>query len=546
MKKYLLFLFALTLCSFGSYSQKGDGFYYYNKSKIDIPINEKFIVVYYDQFIEDALIDRGDVKDVSWSFGINDENAKVFEICNNANYGEVTSNFRKNINVKSVEPVVGDSILCSNHFYVKLVQVSDTILLKHLADSLNCNVVRTLPYCNNWYEIESLKGSNTTVITKANIFYESGLFDKVDYGFILRYSINCVSDPLYSNQWGVNENSTYKINACDAWSITTGNSNVKVAVLDQGIEQSHQDFTSSQFVLSYDTETQTTPAVVYDNHGTHVGGIIFAKHNNIGIAGVAPDVSAINISNDLYITSYLSANLAIGISYAVSNNADVINNSWGDQGHIFYDYLHDVLLESEIDNAITNGRNGKGCIVVFASGNHAPTIDYPADYSSEILTVGSISSSGERTSFSAYGNLLDVVAPGDYIYSLYPNNSYQYLNGTSMAAPHVSGVAALMLSVNPNLTGQQVRNIIDSTAQRILTDLYTYTDVPSVHPNGEWNNQMGYGLVDAHAAVMEAYFYGREILGNDIINPCNTTYPCNGIFTYNLNSSSMPSNTTLQ
>ena len=94
MKKYLLFLFALTLCSFGSYSQKGDGFYYYNKSKIDIPINEKFIVVYYDQFIEDALIDRGDVKDVSWSFGINDENAKVFEICNNANYGEVTSNFR--------------------------------------------------------------------------------------------------------------------------------------------------------------------------------------------------------------------------------------------------------------------------------------------------------------------------------------------------------------------------------------------------------------------------------------------------------------------
>lgn len=519
MKKNLFVLLVFALYSILGFAQKGDCFYYYNNAKINIPINEKFVVVYFEQQLENALIDTKDIKDVSRSFGINDESAKVFEICNNANYGEVTSNLRRNTNVKSVEPVIGDSIMCSNHFYVKLLQSSDSILMKQLAKQLNCIVIRPLPYCRNWYEIESLNGSNTTVITKANVFYESGLFDKVDYGFILKYSASCVSDPQYSNQWGINENSTYQINACGAWSITTGNSNVKVAVVDQGIDQSHQDLSSNQFVSSFDTETPNTPAVVYGNHGTHVGGIIFAKHNNIGIAGVAPDVSAMNISNSLLISSNLAANLAIGINYAVSNNADVINNSWGDQGHIFYDYLHDVLLESAIDNAITNGRNGKGCIVVFASGNHAPTIDYPGDYRPEILTVGSISSLGERASTSAYGNLLDVVAPGVSVYSLYPNDSYQYLSGTSMAAPHVSGVAALILSANPNLTGQQVRDIIETTAQKIrdideTNGLYNYT-ISSDHPNGSWNNQVGYGLVDAYAAVQAAVNYNTDLYVRD-------------------------------
>lgn len=231
MKTYLFVLVTLILCSISVYAQKGDCYYYYNNTKIDIPINEKFIAVYFDQLLEDTLINTKDIKDVSSSFDINSMNAKVFEIYNNANYEEVTSSLRKNTNIKSVEPIIGDSIMCSNHFYVKLLQVSDTIRLKQLANSLNCNVIRSLPYCNNWYEIESLKGSNTTVITKANAFYESGLFDKVDYGFIFNYSAKCVSDPMYYNQWGINTNSSYQIKACGAWAITTGNSNVKVAII---------------------------------------------------------------------------------------------------------------------------------------------------------------------------------------------------------------------------------------------------------------------------------------------------------------------------
>ena len=526
--KNLFVLIILVLCSYGCFAQKGDCHYYYNKTKIDISINEKFIVVYSNHLLVDTLIEKGYIKDVSRSFGVDGNNIKVFEINSIVDYESITSSMRKNNNVKSVEPIVGDSIMCSNRFYVKLLQASDTTLLKQLADSLNCNVVEALPYCSNWYEIESLSGSTTTVITKANIFYESGMFDKVDYGFIFRYYLNCVSDPMYSNQWGVNANSAYQINACDAWSITTGNSNVKVAIIDGGIKENHEDFSSNQFVCSFDAQSITTPALQDGSHATHVAGIIFAKHNSTGIAGISPDVSGINISASFAITDTISKVLARGIFYAVENNADIICNSWGDRGHYHLCApMHSELLEDALDNAIANGRNGKGCVVVFASGNQAPTMDYPGDYRPEILTVGSISSLGEKAPDSAYGDLLDVVAPGVNILSTYCYyewdivETYYALSGTSMAAPHVAGVAALILSVNPNLTGQQVRDIIETTAQKIrnvdtdpLYGLYSYA-VSSDHPNGSWNNQVGYGLVDAYAAVQAAVNYNTDLYVRD-------------------------------
>jgi subtilisin family serine protease len=147
-----------------------------------------------------------------------------------------------------------------------------------------------------------------------------------------------------------------------------------------------------------------------------------------------------------------------------------------------------------------------------------------------VIAVGAMSPCGERRfTFSCdgeswwgsnYGGALDIVAPGVIISTTdrqsnegynhsanqndYPNRDYiERFNGTSAAAPHVAGVAALVLSVNPSLTGQQVRDIIESTAQKVRPDLYTYSTT-SGHPNGTWNNEMGYGLVDAYAAVRAA------------------------------------------
>ena len=144
-------------------------------------------------------------------------------------------------------------------------------------------------------------------------------------------------------------------------------------------------------------------------------------------------------------------------------------------------------------------------MVVFASGNQylSDRVGFPAnhpDISDDILVVGAIDRDGRRSAFSNHAPQLDVVAPGRSILSTAPNNNTRNESGTSMAAPHVAGVAALILSRNPGLTGQQVRNIIKSTANRNLPGFTTHEN----RPNGTWNREVGHGLVNAYAAVNAA------------------------------------------
>ena len=198
-------------------------------------------------------------------------------------------------------------------------------------------------------------------------------------------------------------------------------------------------------------------------------------------------------------TTTISSDLASGIGYARIHGASVINNSWGDQGGRLYNNLHSAVLEDAIKTAIKTGRNGKGMVVLFASGNYNKNgVDYPGNCSPDILVVGSINKSYNRSDFSSYGNSLDIVAPGSDILSTMPGNKIDFMSGTSMATPHVAGVAALILSLNPDLTGKEVVDIIEKSAQKIGP--YTYTKT-SDRTNGTWNQEVGYGLCNAFAAV---------------------------------------------
>ncbi len=209
----------------------------------------------------------------------------------------------------------------------------------------------------------------------------------------------------------------------------------------------------------------------------------------------------LSISHSLSVTPTISSQLATGISYAQNNGAAVINNSWGDQGGAFYEDLHSAVLEDAIRSTITSGRNGRGCVVLFAAGNaNRNGVDYPASFDSRLLVVEATNTSDRRASFSSYGSSLDVVAPGENILSTLPNNATGNMSGTSMATPHASAVAALMLSINPNLTGSEVVRIIESTAQKVGGYSYVTT---SGRNNGTWNNEMGYGLLNAFAAVSQ-------------------------------------------
>jgi hypothetical protein len=253
-----------------------------------------------------------------------------------------------------------------------------------------------------------------------------------------------------------------------------------------------------------------------------------------------------SVSNPLFLSPTVQQELADGINWAWQNGASVISNSWG----------HNSLASSLIDDAITDalalGRSGLGTIIVFASGNNNGAVIYPGNSNPDIVTVGAMSPCGERKSTTScdtenlwgsnFGATLDVVAPGVLISTTdqqggsgynptqplhswaggslvggdFPDDSYTiWFNGTSSATPMVAGVAALILSVNPCLTHDQVEDIIEQTAQKVGGYGYAMT---MGRPNGTWHNEMGYGLVDAEAAVQSALALLPALAGFDLIS----------------------------
>lgn len=435
------------------------------------------------------------------------------------------------------------SIGTSNYFYVKLKSENDFNTLQQYTTQNNVQIVKQVPNMNLWY-ILSVTNTQFSSLELSNQFYESGLFADVDPAFMFNFKnhysddtktltqfdesklfsdINsvCANDTNFDSLWGLNNTPfpNFDINACQAWNISQG-LNVKVAVIDSGIHTTHNDLSGNISPFSFNTITGTSPSQPALTgevwHGTHVAGIVGAiKDNNLQVVGVAPQCKIMPISSSLQTFPTLSAELASGISWAYQNGADIINNSWGDQGgHV---QLNSVLLENSIIDALTLGRNNKGTLVVFAAGNYGSWpvygVDYPASFNENITTVGAINIYGQRTPSSAFGDKLDLMAPGVHILSTMPNNQTQTQSGTSMASPHVAGVCALILSVNPCLTGQQVRNIIEQTAQKISPNPPAYSYTPTLgRPNGSWNYEMGYGLVDAYAAVLMAQSMGSPDL----------------------------------
>ncbi len=535
---FLIFFFFVLYC----YPQinESKNYYYYNGQKKMLNINKKRLVVYHNAnrefeqiFMSKHTVSRK-IDPGNYSSGMNDVTGSAgFEVIINdeKNYDSILGILKNYPEIKAVEQVIGDTlpVMMSNHFYVKLKNDSDTSQLNQIARETKTEVLRKVLYTDKWYVLEARKESISNSLDVSNIFYESGYFDKVDPGFILDLSRNCVSDTRYSEQWAI-DNTGIDINACGAWDMTTGNSNIVLAVIDQGMDAGHTEFSGVNFTASYDAEDRNSPAQLHGDHGTHICGIISSNHNQADIAGIAPGLSIMNVSYPFSnFPKTVSEDLAAGINWAVQYGAHILNNSWGDSGGLFYNDLHSNLLEDAIDNAIENGRNGLGCIVIFASGNDGhfyPLIDYPAYYRPEILVVGSVTSAGQRPDFSGYGTQLDIVAPGSAILSTINNNQYDSWDGTSMAAPHVSAVAGLILSRHSNLTRAQVVNIIESTAQKIGGYNYQTT---AGRPNGTWNDEVGYGLVDAYAAVHAVctttnfitYFYNRTVYSNTTVKGCN-------------------------
>lgn len=261
------------------------------------------------------------------------------------------------------------------------------------------------------------------------------------------------------------------INAPDAWNITTGSSQVRIAILDTGIDHNHpnlRNITNTNLGRSF---VGGTP-IDRQGHGTHVAGTVASYGSVSGVMQNAELVS-VKVLNDQ--GSGTTFGIQQGVLYAAEIGSDVINMSLGGGG--FNQGMADAC------QAAVNA----GTIVIAAAGNDGRAgVSYPAAYNS-VIAVGSVTSNRTRSSFSNFGNGLEVMAPGSNIYSTYPNGQYRTLSGTSMAAPHAAGVAGLMRAVNPNLSVANARQILRDTAQDAGSSYY-----------------YGYGIVDALAAVIAA------------------------------------------
>ena len=348
------------------------------------------------------------------------------------------------------------------------------------------------------------------IISLSNQIYETG---KVKACHPNMYWYVKVHNPYYSQQWNLNNTGQNNgiagidINVEKAWEITSGN-NIKIAVLDCGVDLTHPDL-AGNLLQGYDaTTTHGGTAGGYEGnmyHGTNCAGVVGAINNNIGVKGVAYSSKIIPIR--AYLEHANNYTMAKAIYLARKNGADVLSCSWEAAGV--------DMVDTALYKAVHYGRSGKGCVLVFSTGNeNLSQVEYPAR-SEYTLAVGAISQCAERLEAgvscdglggdgSNYGNDLCVVAPGAFIPTTDIQGYYRFdFKNTSAACPHVSGVAALVLSVKPTLTYSQVMDVIERTARKVGN--YEYGEDEN-HLNGDWNEEMGYGLVDAHRAVMYAYY----------------------------------------
>jgi subtilisin family serine protease len=294
------------------------------------------------------------------------------------------------------------------------------------------------------------------------------------------------NDPQYPMQWHLAGSNGYpgRIHAPEAWDITTGTSDVVVAVLDTGCDTNNLEF-AGRTVPGWDFVNGDSDPADDNGHGTAVAAILCASANNWSYgAGIDWNCRLMPVkvldANNTGAVSYW----AQGIDWAVSNGAKIINLSAGTLG-----------WNNSLHIAITNAV-GHGVIFVTITHNYPGLgILYPGSDPASI-TVGGVDTNGTRCSFSAYGTNIDLVAPATNMYTVTTGDVWETWSGTSFAAPQVAGVASLICSLRPDLNNEQVRNLLCAGADdRVSSDT---NDVPG------FDNYYGWGLLNAQNSLILA------------------------------------------
>lgn len=365
-----------------------------------------------------------------------------------------------------------------------------------------------MQYESKWYDtavFALVLPKDSNLFFFSNRIFESGMAEYVQPAFFRYVSLDeSLSNSENCGQWNLKDTTlSYNgydttvillgINAIRAWKFTSGDPDIRIAVLDDGVVGTHEDLSANFLVEKNYTGIDPTSMVNPREHGTKCAGVVSAANNSVGVIGVAYscDIASFITYCDYYVERrnipqpssirhrFSDELFEEEIHYACdSTNISIYSCSW---------HLTGVLSEtflSSIDYATQHGRHGKGCVFVFSSGNrdsdYETNLIRPTAALPNVLSVGATQQTGFRISpilpegegvyewESCFGDSLDLMAPGYGVsatcYS--SNDCYTDFEGTSAAAPHVAGVAALVLSIDTNLTYRQVFEILCSSAKK--------------------------------------------------------------------------------
>ena len=525
---YLLCLLPLQV-----YSQEFYG--YYKNEKIAYSIaNDKFLISFKN---ENVKVTEKQIFTIDSLKRLGQNNLFIAyvgngNISNGGKLVELMNKLRVENEIGYVSPIImnkeGREIGgLSDQIIVKLKKQTSLTELEALIAKLNAKLIKQYEFNSQTYFISMHNNASGNALNLANTFYETGLFEYAEPKFHLFIkqaavtrnrpltSKNLVTD-YYPQQWALNNTgqtggtADADMDVPEAWAITTGSSSVKIAIVDDGVQIGHPDI-DPNWVAGYDETggftgcpdggTYGQPNLCSypeDSHGTRVAGIAVASGD---VMGVAPGSKIVPIR--VYQgESGISDNdwVASGIYHAISY-ADIINMSFS------LDTPFGVI-DDAIEYGRLYGRGSKGSIMLAATQNYGiETISFPSS-NADVIAVGASTHTDARYPDSNWGYGLDVTAPGLNVYTTDitgakgKSSGDHFLDtGNSLSCPAVSGIMALMLSVNSNLTAVQARLILESTTDKVSTSTYTYSSSVSGQPNGTWNYEMGYGRVNAYRAV---------------------------------------------
>lgn len=367
-----------------------------------------------------------------------------------------------------------------------------------------------------------------SAVSAANHLFESQLCEYAAPNFIRdRVLHKSQNDQYYDLQWHFQ-----RINAEAAWERSEGSPDITIAIIDTGVEAAHPDL-QGKLVHPYDAATDTpgtaepVRTVADGAHGTACAGDAAASTNNsIGVAGVCPQCKVMPIR--LLAFGEATEELADikAFEWAIEHNADIISNSWGDPRPA---PVPEPLAEV-IRRAVTEGRNGKGAIVMFAAGN-SYRVNRAFEMASmpEVISVGASAPNDRRFAYSDYGPYVQFLSPSaavttdltgsaGYDPSAYTNQ----FGGTSSACPVAAGVVGLLLATHPELDSRQVKWILTQSARKVHAAQADYDAAG-------FSQEFGFGVIDAQAALTLADAGGLcepsgrvEICDNSVDDDCNS------------------------